>query len=213
MSSYWVKTPRWLKRFYPADMVWDMPAGDEPTVYLTFDDGPHPTITPWVVDTLEKYNAKATFFCVGNNVARFPDTYLLLTEKGHTTGNHTYNHLNGWKTQNHHYVKNIGQAAQHVNSRLFRPPYGRIRLSQLRKLRKTDKRWQVYMWDILSGDFDKTITPEQCLENVLTHIAPGSIVVFHDSEKAAERMQYALPLVLEHCLANNWKVKALPVSV
>ncbi len=210
MSSYWVKTPRWLKRFYPADMVWDMPHGDAPTVYLTFDDGPHPTITPWVVETLRKYGASATFFCVGNNVARYLDTYQLLLSNGHTTGNHTYNHLNGWKTNNDHYVKNIGQAAHHINSRLFRPPYGRIRLSQLRKLKKTNSRWTVYMWDILSGDFDKNLTPEQCLENVLTHLAPGSIVVFHDSEKAAERMQYALPRVLKYCSKNQWQVKALP---
>lgn len=210
MSSYWVKTPRWLKKFYPAEMVWDMPANGEPTVYLTFDDGPHPTITPWVIDTLRENGASATFFCVGNNVARYPDTYQQILDNGHTTGNHTYNHLNGWKTNNDHYVKNIGQAAHHINSRLFRPPYGRIRLSQLRKLKKTNSHWTVYMWDILSGDFDKNLTPEQCLENVLTHLAPGSIVVFHDSEKAAERMQYALPRVLEHCRKNQWQMKALP---
>jgi len=191
-------------------MVWEMSPDEKDTVYLTFDDGPHPTITPFVLELLEKYDAKATFFCVGNNVARYPATYRLVTDAGHTPGNHTYNHLNGWKTRNEHYIRNIEQAAKHIKSKLFRPPYGRIKLSQYRRLKRRDSRWKVYMWDILSGDFDQSITPQQCLDNVLSYIHPGSIILFHDSEKAKERMEFALPAVLEYCRQKNWQMKALP---
>jgi peptidoglycan/xylan/chitin deacetylase (PgdA/CDA1 family) len=130
--------------------------------------------------------------------------------EGHKPANHTYNHLNGWKITNNHYLKNIQQAARHIDSLLFRPPYGRIKLSQYRKLKKLNAHWKVYMWDILSGDFDNSISPQQCATNVLAHIHPGSIVLFHDSEKAKERMQYALPLVLQHCTDNGWAMKVLP---
>jgi len=210
MVSYWVKTPRWLKKLFPPEMIWDIPYESDPAVYLTFDDGPHPTATPFVLEQLEKYDAGATFFCVGNNVARYPDVYTRLQKSGHTTGNHTYNHINGWKTTNSHYLKNIEQAGKHIHSRLFRPPYGRIRLSQFRKLKRKDPRWKIYMWDVLSADFDRDITPQQCLDNVLSNIRPGSIVLFHDSEKAWERMNFALPHVLEYCRKQNWKMKALP---
>ena len=210
MVSYWVKTPRWLKKLFPREMIWDIPCNDEKAVYLTFDDGPHPSATPFVLDLLERYNAGATFFCVGNNVARYPEIYSRILDADHTTGNHTYNHINGWKTSNSHYLKNIDQAGKHIHSRLFRPPYGRIRLSQVRKLRKKDPSWKIYMWDTLSADFDRNISPQQCLDNVLSNIRPGSIVLFHDSEKAWERMQYALPHVMEYCRKQNWKMKPLP---
>ncbi len=197
MAPYWVKSPRWLKHLFPEGIIWDMPDIGEEAVYITFDDGPHPTITPFVLAELEKYNAHATFFCVGNNVARYPDTYKQVLAAGHTTGNHTYNHLNGWKTANNHYVRNINQAAKHIDSLLFRPPYGRIKLSQYRKMKRSNPGWKVYMWDILSGDFDRAISPQQCLDNVLSNIRPGSIILFHDSEKAFPRMQYSLPIVLK----------------
>ena len=210
MAAYWVKTPQWLKRFFPKQMVWDMPVGEEHAVYITFDDGPHPVATPYVLEQLEKYNAAATFFCVGNNVSKNPDIYEQLLQKGHTTGNHTYNHANGWKTDSYSYLRSIEKAKKLINSKSFRPPYGRIKFSQARKLIKRDPSWRIYMWDILSGDFDRDITPEQCAENVLAHIRPGSIVVFHDSEKAWDRMNYALPVVLEHCKKMNWEMRALP---
>ncbi len=187
-----------------------MPIDDDPAVYITFDDGPHPAATPFVLEQLEKYNALATFFCVGNNVTRYPEIYKQLLEKGHTTGNHTYNHLNGWRTDTDVYIKNIEKAKEQINSMLFRPPYGRIKISQFRKIRQNNPGWNICMWDILSGDFDKGITSQQCLDNVLANINPGSIIVFHDSEKAWERMSYALPYVLEYCQKQGWKMKALP---
>lgn len=210
MAAYWVKTPKWIKRFFPEQMVWDMPAGEEPAVYITFDDGPHPVATPYVLELLEKYDAAATFFCVGNNVSDHPDIYEQLLQKGHCTGNHTYNHDNGWKTDNFSYLRSIEKTKKLVDSRAFRPPYGRIRFTQVRKLIKRDPTWRIYMWDVLSGDFDRDITPDQCAENVLSNMQPGSIIVFHDSEKAYERMSYALPMVLEYCKKQNWKMKALP---
>lgn len=210
MVSYWVKTPQWLRKFFPKEMIWDMPLHEEPAVYITFDDGPHPVATPFALQQLAKYNALATFFCVGNNVANHPVLYQQLLDGGHTTGNHTYDHLNGWKTGSSEYLNNINRAGGYINSKLFRPPYGRIKLSQARKLFRSRVGWRIYMWDVLSGDFDKTISPQQCLDHVLTHIKPGSIVVFHDSEKAWDRMSYALPQVLEYCRQQNWKVAALP---
>lgn len=210
MVSYWVKTPQWLKRLFPRQMVWDMPATGKPTVHITFDDGPHPTITPFVLEQLAAHNARATFFCVGHNVAKYPEVYKNVLAAGHTTGNHTYNHLNGWKTANSNYLKNIQKASRLIHSNAFRPPYGRIRLSQIRKMSRRNPRWQVYMWDILSADFDRNITPAECLGNVLRHITPGTIIVFHDSEKAWDRMSYALPRVLEYCTQQGWAMEALP---
>jgi peptidoglycan/xylan/chitin deacetylase (PgdA/CDA1 family) len=210
MVSYWVKTPQWLRKFFPKEMIWDMPVQNEPAVYITFDDGPHPVATPFALQQLAKYDALATFFCVGNNVANNPALYQQLLDGGHTTGNHTFDHLNGWKTCNSEYLNNIIRAGGYINSKLFRPPYGRIKLSQARKLFRSRAGWKIYMWDVLSGDFDRSISPQQCLDHVLTHIKPGSIVVFHDSEKAWDRMNYALPHVLEYCHQQNWKVAALP---
>ena len=187
-----------------------MPTGNDPAVYLTFDDGPNIIATPFVLETLARYEAKATFFCVGNNVSLYPEVYSQLLEAGHTTGNHTYDHINGWHTDNFTYLKNIAKAGKVIQSKIFRPPYGRIKISQAKKLIDAHPSWKVYMWDVLSGDFDKNISPEQCLNNILTNIQPGSIVVFHDSEKAFERMSFALPKVLDHCKKMGWKTKALP---
>ncbi|MEI8278467.1 MAG: polysaccharide deacetylase family protein [Bacteroidota bacterium] len=208
--GYWVKTPWWLKRFFPKEIIWDMPQEALPTVYITFDDGPHPRATPYVIEQLEQYNATATFFCIGKNVVLHPEIYQQLIDKGHTVGNHTNNHYNGWKTITRDYIRNIAKAAKHIDSHIFRPPYGRIRISQARKLLHAKKPWRIYMWDVLSADFDIHISPEQCLNNVLAHIQPGSIVIFHDSEKAWDRMSYALPRVLEYCRQQNWQIKGLP---
>lgn len=206
--AYRAKTPWWLKKLY-RNLIWDMPAADN-SVYLTFDDGPHAEITPYVLEQLALYNAKATFFCIGKNVVEYPGVYQSILSAGHTIGNHTHNHLNGWSTADNNYITNILQAESHIAGRLFRPPYGRIKMAQAKKLLNDEPAWKIYMWDVLSGDFDTNITPQQCADNVMANIQPGSIVVFHDSEKAKERMQYALPLVLEFCKNNNWNFKALP---
>lgn len=210
MTTYWVKTPKWIKKFFPKELVWDIPQNDQPTVYITFDDGPHPVATPFALQQLETYNATATFFCIGKNVLLHPEIYEEIKQKGHTIGNHTHNHLNGWKTPTHTYLRNIITARKHIDSHLFRPPYGRIKLSQARKLYKAHTAWTIYMWDVLSGDFDREITPQKCLENVLSHIEPGSIIVFHDSEKAWDRMSFALPRVLAYCRQQGWQVQGLP---
>lgn len=211
MASYWVKTPWWVKKFFSAELIWSMPTGEaSPVVYLTFDDGPHPMATPFILEQLDKYNAKATFFCIGKNVQGQATIFDTIRSKGHSVGNHTQNHLNGWKTTVTNYVTNIFKAAKHIDSKAFRPPYGRITLTQVKALNRKNRDWKIYMWDVLSGDFDTDISPEKCAENVLNNIEPGSIVVFHDSEKAWERMSYALPLVLEYCKKMNWEMKALP---
>ena len=209
MLKYRAKTPWWLKLIFPKKLVWEMPTGDEPAVYITFDDGPHPVATPFVLDLLDKYEAKATFFCVGNNVTKYPEVYSQVINKGHSPANHTFNHMNGWKTDDNTYLENIAKADEHIKSKLFRPPYGKMKRSQARKLKKKYADLRVIMWDVLSADFDKEITPMQCLNNVLQHIRPGSIVLFHDSEKAWDRMSYALPHVLEHCKQQGWKMKAI----
>jgi peptidoglycan-N-acetylglucosamine deacetylase len=201
---YLVKTPRLIQNLFP-NHTWNIKT-DEKVIYLTFDDGPIPEITPWVLDTLAKYDAKATFFCVGDNVRKHPTIFQEVVSAGHTVGNHTYNHMSGWQTDNIPYYHNIRHCAQLVKSNLFRPPYGRLTPLQSQFL---SRHYRIVMWDVLSGDFDETITPEQCLENVLSSAKRGSIVVFHDSIKSAERMQYALPRVLEHFAARGYRFESL----
>ena len=208
--AYRVKTPWILRDVLYRQLVWKMPVDSAPAVYLTFDDGPHPIATPFVLDELKKYGVQGTFFCIGKNVAEYPAIYNRIMEEGHVAGNHTYNHLNGWKTDTQLYITNVKQAAKYIDSAIFRPPYGRVTYKQIKELHKERRPYTIYMWDVLSGDFDTNLTPQQCLDNVLNHIEPGSIIVFHDSEKAWPRMSYALPHVLEYCKQKNWQVKALP---
>jgi peptidoglycan/xylan/chitin deacetylase (PgdA/CDA1 family) len=203
MKSYFVKSPGWLKMFYPR-RLWKMKTAEK-VIYLTFDDGPHPAMTTFVLDTLKKAGAKATFFCIGKNVATHPDIYQRILEEGHQTGNHTQQHLNGWKTSDAIYLRDVEAASGHISSRLFRPPYGRIKSSQARQLKK----YTIVMWDVLSGDFDESISEEKCLKNVIGNTGPGSIVVFHDSEKAASRLRFVLPRVLEFFMEKGYKFSAL----
>jgi peptidoglycan/xylan/chitin deacetylase (PgdA/CDA1 family) len=210
MRTYWIKTPDWLPRLFPRTLTWKMPETTEPTVYLTFDDGPHPHATPFVLDILQQANAYASFFCIGKNVSSYPEIYQRILSEGHTAGNHTFHHLNGWKNTNHAYYRSILEAHKLIHNRIFRPPYGRIKHSQVNKLTASQNPWKIYMWDVLSGDFDMNLSPESCRDNVIKNIEPGSIVVFHDSEKAWPRMQYALPHVIDFCLQQNWKIHALP---
>jgi peptidoglycan/xylan/chitin deacetylase (PgdA/CDA1 family) len=159
-------------------------------IYLTFDDGPVPVITPWVLDVLKTENVKATFFCVGENVKKNPEIYQRILDENHVVGNHTYNHLNGWYMHSNKYIENVQKCAEVVTSNLFRPPYGRLKKSQIKNLKS---RYSIIMWDVLAGDYDKKTSPEKCLDNVISNIRNGSIVVFHDSPKAHKNLEYALP--------------------
>ncbi len=193
---YLVNTPWWIKRWMYPGYLWSMSA-KEKKIYLSFDDGPYPPATGFVLDTLKKYNAKATFFCIGKNVAAYPELYKRILTEGHVTGNHTHNHLNGWKTDDRVYFDNIVQASKYIDSRLFRPPYGRITRFQAKHAAEK-LGLNIVMWSVLSGDFDIELTPEKCLDNVKKFARNGSVIVFHDSAKAMERMAYALPEVLEY---------------
>ncbi len=187
------KTPYVAKLIYPS-LVWDMPSSEN-KIYLTFDDGPHPAITPMVLKILDKYDAKATFFCVGENIEKYPDTFQLIKQSGHTVGNHSHNHLNGWKTSNSKYYKNIKKSKQLINSKLFRPPYGRISPAQIKHLKKE---YKIIMWSVLSYDFDARVSKEECLNLSINNSAAGTIIVFHDSEKAKEKMLFAIEGYLKH---------------
>ncbi|MDQ3682564.1 MAG: polysaccharide deacetylase family protein [Bacteroidota bacterium] len=196
MQKYFIKTPWIVKKMFP-NYIWNMPANNN-AVYLTFDDGPHPRITSWVLDELKKYNAKASFFCIGKNVVKHPDIYYRIISEGHTVGNHTYNHLNGWKVSDEKYIHDINEAARYISTNLFRPPYGRIRANQFHRLNKAmQKESKIIMWDVLSADFNAAISPEQCLKNVISNTVPGSIIVFHDSEKAYTNLVHTLPAVMQ----------------
>jgi peptidoglycan/xylan/chitin deacetylase (PgdA/CDA1 family) len=182
---------------------------EENNIYLTFDDGPHPTITPFVLNALEQYDAKATFFCIGKNVEANRATLMKILNQGHNIGNHTYNHLNGWKTNKEVYIKDVMKAAELIDSKLFRPPYGRISRNQVQHLNKL---YNIIMWDVLSSDFDVSLSPQQCLAYVVKNTKPGSVVVFHDSEKAFPRLEYVLPKALQHFTSKGWRCKPIHIA-
>ena len=200
-------TPWWLRKLFPG-AIWDIRT-EENIIYLSFDDGPHPQITPFVLAALKKYNAKATFFCIGDNVKKYPAIYRQILDEGHAVGNHTMHHLNGWKTNKETYLEDISKAKEYIHSDLFRPPYGRIKKSQLRQLSTTKHQLSTIMWSVLAGDWLTTLSPDQCFEQVKNNIYPGCIVVFHDSEKANERMSYALPKLLEYVSTLGYQFKAI----
>lgn len=194
------KTPKLIQAFMPF-YTWSVPTSEK-ILYLTFDDGPIPEVTPWVLETLRSYDARATFFCVGDNVEKHPDIYRQIQLDGHAVGNHTYHHLNGWQTEHVTYLNNVRRCARMVKSRLFRPPYGRLMPRQREFLQR---HFRIVMWDVLSGDYAPEITPEQCLQNVLDNARPGSIIVFHDSLKAERNLRFALPALLEHFAAQGYR--------
>ncbi|WP_298237608.1 polysaccharide deacetylase family protein [uncultured Algibacter sp.] len=217
-----IKTPKVAKKMFP-NYIWDIPT-KEKVIYLTFDDGPTPIITNWTLDILDKYNAKATFFCIGNNIEKHPAIFQNIIEKGHAIGNHTHNHLKGWKTKTKDYLENICDAQTTINSEisnssivnqkslivnLFRPPYGKIKPKQGRKL--IELGYKIVMWDILPFDWDKTVNPETCYNNAITKTNKGSIIVFHDSVKASKNMQFALPRMLEYFSKKGYKFKSVNV--
>ena len=199
MNSFWIKTHWSVKKIF-SNYIWDVSNTDK-KVYLTFDDGPIPEVTEWVLSELKKHKAKATFFCIGDNVKKHPEVLKKVFADGHSVGNHTFNHLNGWKTATEDYIENsilcekVLDDFDSKSKKLFRPPYGKIKPSQSKILRKLG--YKIIMWDVISYDFDTTISKEQCLENVLKNVKTGSIIVFHDSKKAFANLEYVLPRTLQ----------------
>ena len=201
---YLVKTPTFIQNLFP-NFTWRIPT-QEKVIYLTFDDGPIPEVTPWVLNQLAVFNAKATFFCVGDNVRKHPDIFGALKSAGHTVGNHTFNHLNGWATDKLSYFHNIRHCANLVESDLFRPPYGRLKPRQAQFLQR---HYRIVMWDVLSGDFDPNISEDQCYDNIVKKAETGSIIVLHDSLKAEKKLRAVLPKVLSYYQERGFRFEAL----
>ncbi|MFL5728938.1 MAG: polysaccharide deacetylase family protein [Cytophagaceae bacterium] len=207
-----------LSGIYPS-LVWSVKNTDK-TLFLTFDDGPIPGVTDYVLEELKNFNAKATFFCVGHNIEKHPEVYRKIIQAGHRTGNHTYNHLNGWKTRNEEYFQNIESCRKIMDAengsspitndqspiRLFRPPYGKIKRRQIPVLAD---HYKIVMWGVLSGDFDKNLSAEKCLRKTIRYSRSGSIIVFHDSLKAEKNLRYVLPRYLQHFSELGYKFEAL----
>jgi len=198
------KIPRIVKWAYP-ECVWHIP-NHENAVYLTFDDGPTPEITPWVLAELAKVGAKATFFLIGNNAAQHPEIVTQIVEAGHSIGNHTYNHEKGWVTADAAYHASVEKTNDLLHTLLFRPPYGRIKKSQIAALKSS---YKIIMWDVLSHDYDQRLSPETCVANVLENVRPGSIIVFHDSQKAWKNLKESLPTVLRQLTTLGYVFKTL----
>ena len=207
--------------FYPS-LLWEMPKTGEKTIYLTFDDGPHPTITPLVLEILERYNAKATFFCIGNNVKKYPATFEMVKKAGHSVGCHTFNHEDGFKTKTDNYIKSVVAANELIHSDLFRPPHGKIKRSELKKLKtlnfKLDNcsklstlnsKLRIVAWTVIAYDWDHALSLEDVYQNVIRNANDGAIVAFHDSIKAYNNMISALPRVLEYYSQKGFVFKAL----
>lgn len=201
---YPIKSPKWLRLLY-SQLLWHK-SRDKKTIYLTFDDGPIPDVTPAILKILKKHEIKATFFCVGENIHKYPDIFNQILKDGHAIGNHTYHHLKGWKTPKNNYLLDIEECQKLTKSNLFRPPYGRATRSQYSELKKS---YEIVMWDIMSGDFDISISPQKCLNNVLKYTTNGSIIVFHDNIKAKPRVLYALPLAIEHWIKKGFQFDVL----
>jgi len=206
---YVVKTPWLLRTLYPS-FIWKINTSEK-ILYFTFDDGPHPEATPFVLNELKKFDAIATFFCIGKNVADHPVIYNRILNEGHSVGNHTYSHYNGWRVKNDVYLKDVLEASRYIDSSLFRPPYGKITIFQARQLPAVMKgsKVKVIMWDVVSADFDEKVSDQQCLENVIFNSKQGSIIVFHDSEKTFSKIQYVLPKALEFFSKKGYRFEAL----
>ena len=213
MKPYFIKTPRILERLF-SSYTWRFDT-DRKEIFLTFDDGPTPEITPFVLKQLKQYNAKATFFCIGKNIENHPEIFHQILSEKHSVGNHTQNHLNGWKTKNINYLNSVLKCEDVISnladktkeSKLFRPPYGRIKKSQAKEILK--RGYRIIMWNVLSADFDKSISKEKCLENILKNTKKGGVIVFHDSLKASEKLQFVLPKVLEEFSKKGFSFKGI----
>ncbi|WP_115462668.1 polysaccharide deacetylase family protein [Winogradskyella aurantiaca] len=211
MQVFPTKTPDFVKSLFP-QFLWHLP-DNEKVLYLTFDDGPTPEITDWVLNCLENYNAKATFFCIGKNIDLHPLIFDQVLAKGHVIGNHTYHHLKGWKSRTKTYMTDVSKTQdliqEKTDSKLFRPPYGKFKSSQARKLLRDD--YTIVLWDVLSYDWDQSVSPEKCFNNVISKARNGSIIVMHDSVKASNNLKYALPRILDHFTQEEYHFKSLPL--
>lgn len=217
-----IKTPLVVKKMFP-NYIWDIQNNDK-VIYLTFDDGPTPEITDWTLEVLKQYEAKATFFCIGNNIEKHPNIFQNILKEGHSIGNHTHNHIKGWRSSTEFYVENVAEAERTIKLQegfqssndsgpeigsLFRPPYGQITPAQGKQLMVLG--YKIVMWDVLSFDWDKNISQEACLEKVITNTKKGSVVVFHDSLKASKNMTYSLPKVLKHFSDHGYTFKSIDI--
>ncbi len=214
MNFYWIKTNRLIKSIF-SEYVWDIPTMEK-KVFLTFDDGPTPEITLWTLSQLKAFDAKATFFCIGNNIDKHPEIFNRVINEGHAIGNHTFDHFNGWQKTTKEYIDNVQQCQETMqrcalskitNSKIFRPPYGKIKKVQAKILQQSG--YKIIMWDVLSADFDSSVAPEKCLDNVLKHIQTGSIIVFHDSVKSFKNLNYALPKTLSYLKENGYDCEVI----
>lgn len=199
-----MRIPKIVEAYY-SSLLWRVQTGEK-AIYLTFDDGPTPYITKWVLDKLSEYGAQATFFCLGKNVRNHPGIYKNILKAGHSVGNHTYDHPNGWDSKNYDYMKNVMKCASLVPTDLFRPPYGRIKRAQIKRLKE---KFRIVMWDVLSEDYNQSLTGERCAEIVCSRAKEGSIIVFHDSKKASKNLKVALPMVLDYFSRQGFIFKAL----
>lgn len=213
------KTPGFVKTLFPK-FVWNINTTKK-ELYLTFDDGPTPKITDWVLQTLKEYNAKATFFCIGNNIESQPEIFHSIINDGHCIGNHTYNHSKGWKTKTKQYIEEVEKTqflinskledSNHISPKIFRPPYGKFKSKQSRALQKLG--YKIVLWDVLSYDWDKSVSEKACLENIIFKAKEGSVVVFHDSIKASRNLKYALPKALDYYSRKGYEFKTLSKSI
>lgn len=202
--------PMLYRKLFPGAWWRINESAKQKTVYLTFDDGPIPEVTPWVLNILEEYNIKATFFCVGDNVRKHPEVYQQVLDAGHQVGNHTFNHLQGWQHNTGHFLNNIKLARERIDSMLFRPPHGHMCVLQSRKIAAAG--YQIVMWDVVTRDYSKLQTPQQVLSNVKQYVRNGSIIVFHDSLKAEQNLRYALPKAIEWLQSEGYKFEPIPVG-
>lgn len=205
------KFPKWLKWIYPG-AIWDFfyPPGDQKSIYLTFDDGPEPESTNYILDLLKAHNALATFFCLGKNVEDHPQIFERLIKEGHSVGNHGYNHLNGWYTNQSNYLKNVDKAVEIIPSSLFRPPYGKIRPAQFKAIKK--RGMKIIFWSHLTYDFDADLSSEKRIEKALNNVKPGTIIVFHDSKKAFPQLKQELPTLLKKWSEQGYNFNAIKMK-
>ncbi len=199
-----IRPPKLIKKIYPS-FIWSFPK-EEDGLFLTFDDGPCPQVTPWVLDRLDEYGAKATFFCIGKNVEQYPDLFGEIVRRGHAVGSHTYSHIPGWRVHLDDYVQDVDMAAELIRTNLYRPPYAKITRRQADTL---SLRYNIVMWSILSRDYNRKLGHRACARNVLPYLSPGSITVFHDSMKASKNLWYALPKTLDAVSKAGWKCKPI----